>query len=309
MIIALIVFTSFSNRQVIRRFITASQQILFISRHKESPHCGWNIDVDSFSNRELGTRIIEGLLHIIFAKYIRIRRIYLGPSSVLVYFIRNLVVCSLSPAHFSRIGTAYRAEIVRYENKRGEFLPYLPEVSAEGLAFSSDGNGSLAPLPGGSSMAEPGRQERGAPGYVTTLEVTCLGGRLIAHKLRSTQWNRAKPGRSISLRAQFSATRIGCFSILLSRPGQNRVYAALPTRCGRGTGNTSTLSNLLTLTGSMASTGFGSAIASLRTSLMSAASVAQPPERIGSWFGLAPDDSPLLARDISTQEIYALEMK
>jgi Tol biopolymer transport system component len=28
----------------------------------------------------------------------------------------------------------------------------------------------------------------------------------------------------------------------------------------------------------------------------------------GQWFGLAPDDSPLLARDISTQEIYALEM-
>ena len=26
------------------------------------------------------------------------------------------------------------------------------------------------------------------------------------------------------------------------------------------------------------------------------------------WFGLAPDDSPLFARDISTQEIYALEV-
>ena len=29
----------------------------------------------------------------------------------------------------------------------------------------------------------------------------------------------------------------------------------------------------------------------------------------GQWFGLTPDDSPLLARDISTQEIYALEMQ
>jgi predicted mannosyl-3-phosphoglycerate phosphatase (HAD superfamily) len=29
---------------------------------------------------------------------------------------------------------------------------------------------------------------------------------------------------------------------------------------------------------------------------------------IVEWFGLAPDDSPLFARDISTQEIYALEM-
>ena len=30
---------------------------------------------------------------------------------------------------------------------------------------------------------------------------------------------------------------------------------------------------------------------------------------VGEWFGLAPDDSPLLARDLSTQEIYALEME
>ena len=29
---------------------------------------------------------------------------------------------------------------------------------------------------------------------------------------------------------------------------------------------------------------------------------------ITDWFGLAPDDSPLFARDIGTQEIYALEM-
>jgi DNA-binding winged helix-turn-helix (wHTH) protein/dipeptidyl aminopeptidase/acylaminoacyl peptidase len=29
----------------------------------------------------------------------------------------------------------------------------------------------------------------------------------------------------------------------------------------------------------------------------------------GAWFGLAPDDSPLVARDISSQEIYALEME
>jgi len=28
----------------------------------------------------------------------------------------------------------------------------------------------------------------------------------------------------------------------------------------------------------------------------------------GAWFGLAPDDSLLFARDISTQEVYALEV-
>ena len=27
------------------------------------------------------------------------------------------------------------------------------------------------------------------------------------------------------------------------------------------------------------------------------------------WFGLAPDDSPLFARDMSTQEIYAIEVE
>jgi hypothetical protein len=30
--------------------------------------------------------------------------------------------------------------------------------------------------------------------------------------------------------------------------------------------------------------------------------------RFATWFGLVPDDSPLVTRDISTQEIYALEM-
>ena len=30
---------------------------------------------------------------------------------------------------------------------------------------------------------------------------------------------------------------------------------------------------------------------------------------IVDWFGLAPDDSPLFARDIGTQEIYALDVQ
>jgi hypothetical protein len=31
-----------------------------------------------------------------------------------------------------------------------------------------------------------------------------------------------------------------------------------------------------------------------------------PVGTFGYWFGLAPDDSPLLSRDISTQEVYAI---
>ncbi len=30
---------------------------------------------------------------------------------------------------------------------------------------------------------------------------------------------------------------------------------------------------------------------------------------IGSWCGLAPDDSPLVLRDVGTQEIYALDLQ
>ena len=32
-------------------------------------------------------------------------------------------------------------------------------------------------------------------------------------------------------------------------------------------------------------------------------------EEIGDWLGVAPDDSPLVFRDTSTQELYALEME
>ena len=37
------------------------------------------------------------------------------------------------------IGTLERSEIVRYDSKSGNFLPYMPGISADGLAFSRDG--------------------------------------------------------------------------------------------------------------------------------------------------------------------------
>jgi hypothetical protein len=30
---------------------------------------------------------------------------------------------------------------------------------------------------------------------------------------------------------------------------------------------------------------------------------------VGTWCGLAPDDSPLILRDVGSQEIYALDLK
>ncbi len=35
----------------------------------------------------------------------------------------------------------------------------------------------------------------------------------------------------------------------------------------------------------------------------------RPAQTLGSWFALAPDDSPLLARDSSVQEVYALALR
>jgi eukaryotic-like serine/threonine-protein kinase len=37
------------------------------------------------------------------------------------------------------IGTSPQAEVVRYDSRSDEFVPYLPGISAEDLAFSADG--------------------------------------------------------------------------------------------------------------------------------------------------------------------------
>jgi DNA-binding winged helix-turn-helix (wHTH) protein len=37
------------------------------------------------------------------------------------------------------IGSSHRAEVIRYDSRSGQFVPYLSGISAEGLAFSRDG--------------------------------------------------------------------------------------------------------------------------------------------------------------------------
>src|SRR5258707_1902219 len=37
------------------------------------------------------------------------------------------------------IGESHRAEVIRYDSCSGQFVPYLSGMSAEGLAFSADG--------------------------------------------------------------------------------------------------------------------------------------------------------------------------
>jgi Tol biopolymer transport system component len=49
----------------------------------------------------------------------------------------------IHPRHYigpqAAIGTAYRAEVLRYNKTRDEFVHYLSVISAEGLSFSRDG--------------------------------------------------------------------------------------------------------------------------------------------------------------------------
>jgi DNA-binding winged helix-turn-helix (wHTH) protein len=281
------------------------------------------------------------------------------------------------------IGTTYRAEIVRYDNKRGEFLPYLPGVSAEGLAFSSDGqwvaytsypdgvlwrsrvDGSESlqltspPLkahmprwsPDGTQIAfnaiEPGGSwkiyvipsaggsaERLLPGDQGQLDVDWSpnGKALVFGSL-------ADPSGSIYV-LDLNSKRVSTL------PGSKGLFSPHWSPDGRYISGTvvDTENLMLFDTASKAWTkacvcavsypmwsrdgkyiyfesSYGISesfygIGRLRLSDRKLENVTDVSSlgrstagTLGAWFGLAPDDSPLVARDISTQEIYALEMK
>jgi hypothetical protein len=46
-----------------------------------------------------------------------------------------------------------------------------------------------------------------------------------------------------------------------------------------------------------------------RAAAVGAAIVVAAALLFGPWYGLAPDDSPLILRDAATQEIYALDLE
>jgi Tol biopolymer transport system component/DNA-binding winged helix-turn-helix (wHTH) protein len=280
------------------------------------------------------------------------------------------------------IGTAYRAEIARYDNKTGEFLPYLAGVSAEGLAFSSDGqwvayttypdgvlwrsrvDGSDAlqltspPLkahmprwsPDGRQIAfnaiEPGGNwkiyiipsaggsaERLLPGDQGQLDVDWSpdGKALVFGSL-------AEPNGSIYV-LDLTSKQVSTL------PGSKGLFSPHWSPDGRYISGTVIDSSHLMLFDTSTKTWTEACacvvsypmwsrdgkyiyfeqstemyrtygIGRLRPSDRKLENVADVSSlgrsmagTLGTWFGLAPDDSPLLARDISTQEIYALEMK
>ena len=280
------------------------------------------------------------------------------------------------------IGTAYRAEIVRYNKNRDEFLPYLSGVSAEGMSFSRDGQwAAYVSYPDGvlwrsrvdgseklqltfppmrtraPRWAPDGKQiafDAVLPGGVMNIYVIPSAGGSAEHLLPSdrgqieSDWS--PDGKSLVFGTAVDPMGSIYIIDLSSRrvstlPGSRGFFSPHWSPDGRYISGTITQSQKLMLfdTATQSWTkacdcvaGFPTwshdgkyiyfqyftgpnkdySIARLRPGddkIETVAGVGKVGRRTtgttGHWFGLAPDDSPLVARDISTQEIYALEMQ
>jgi DNA-binding winged helix-turn-helix (wHTH) protein/Tol biopolymer transport system component len=280
------------------------------------------------------------------------------------------------------IGTAYRAEVVRYDKKRDEFVPFLSGISAEGLAFSSDGqwvaytsypDGDLwrSKVDGSEALqltfppmkafmprwSPDGRQiafNATLPGGNFNIYVISSAGGTTEHLLPSDEgqldvdWS--PDGKSLVFGGTFDPKRSIYMIDLSSRrvsalPGSEGFFSPHWSPDARYISGTSLQSENLMLfdTATQSWTkpcdcnvaypmwshdgkyiyfqhttepGKGYRIFRLRLGDRKIEPVADVSSigrwtagTVGQWFGLAPDDSPLVARDISTQEIYALEMQ
>jgi Tol biopolymer transport system component/DNA-binding winged helix-turn-helix (wHTH) protein len=280
------------------------------------------------------------------------------------------------------IGTAYRAEVVRYNKNRDEFVPYLSGISAEGLSFSRDGqwvayvsypdgvlwrsrvDGSekiqltVHPMrTGAPSWSPDGKQiafPAVLPGGVMNIYVIPSAGGSAEHLLPSDR-GQVDPGWSPDGKSLVFGTAVdpkGSIYIidLSSRrvstlPGSMGFFSPRWSPDGRYIAGIFIQSWKLMLfdTATQSWTKAcdcladfpnwshdgryiyfehskepdkGYTIARLRPGEDKIETVADVSRvgrwtagTIGQWFGLAPDDSPLVARDISTQEIFALEMQ
>jgi DNA-binding winged helix-turn-helix (wHTH) protein len=280
------------------------------------------------------------------------------------------------------IGTAYRAEVVRYNKNRDEFVPYLSGISAEGLSFSRDGqwvayisypdgvlwrsrvDGSekvqltFPPTRAGAPRWSPDGKQIAffavVPGGVMNIYVIPSAGGSAEHLLPSDRgqmdvdWS--PDGKSLVFGTAVDFTGSIHVIDLSSRrlstlPGSMGFFSPHWSPDGRYIAGINIQSQKLMLfdTATRSWTkacdcrvGFpmwshdgkyiyfenfsepdkGFSIARLRPGDDKIEAVADVSKvgrwtagTIGQWFGLAPDDSPLVARDISTQEIFALEMQ
>ena len=280
------------------------------------------------------------------------------------------------------IGTAYHAEVVRYNKTRDEFVSYLSGISAGGLTFSRDGqwvayvsypdgilwrsrvDGSekiqltFPPMRvRGARWAPDGKQiafDAALPGGVANMYVIPSAGGSAEHLLPSDRGQGAvdwsPDGKSLVFDTTFDPKgAIYVFDLSSRRvsmlPGSMGFFGSQWSPDGRYISGTIIQSQKLMLfdtatqswtKGCDCIVGFvtwshdgkyiyfeyftepdkGYSIARIRPGDDKIEVVADV-SKVGRWtagpdvhwFGLAPDDSPLVARDIGSQEIYALEMQ
>ena len=275
------------------------------------------------------------------------------------------------------IGVSRRAEVVRYDLRTHDFVPYLSGISAEGLAFSPDGqwvaytsypdgilwrsrvDGSeplqltLPPMKAAMPRWSPdGRQiafNASFPEATSNIYViSSVGGspeRLLPSEKSQLDVDWSPDGKSLIFGSAEDRNRAIYILDLKSRrvstlPGSAGYFSPHWSPDGRYISGTIVGSEKLMLfdtsiqkwTKSCDCTvgdpmwshdgkylyfqyhpapDKASRIVRLRMSNRKVEDVAEISKvgRFTQWFGLAPDESPLLARDISAQEIYALEMQ
>ncbi|HEY6263974.1 MAG TPA: winged helix-turn-helix domain-containing protein [Candidatus Acidoferrum sp.] len=284
------------------------------------------------------------------------------------------------------IGSSHRAEVIRYNSRSGQFVPYLSGISAEGLAFSRDGqwvtytsypDGTLwrskvdgserrqltfLPLrvllprwsPDGKQIAFNALLPAGAGGTWRAYLISSEGGtpvQILPSEQSQIDVNWSPDGNSlvfgthnvpdmpiytIDLRSKRVSTLPGSNGLFSPRwSPDGRYIVALTTdapselmlfdfstqkwtalgieggyQCWSHDGKYIYFQNWVNSEQSI-----GERVVRLRLSdrkienIVDVKDVGRPTTgTLTDWFGLAPDDSPLFARDISTQEIYALEM-
>jgi Tol biopolymer transport system component/DNA-binding winged helix-turn-helix (wHTH) protein len=286
------------------------------------------------------------------------------------------------------IGESDRAEVIRYDSRSGQFVPYLSGISAEGLAFSRDGqwvtyasypDGTLwrskvdgserrqltfpplrvllprwspdgqqiafnATLPGVAWNVYLVSSEGGTPQRILPSEQSQMdanwspdGNSLVFGTLREYRAvSNASPIYTIDLRSKRVSTLPGSSGLFSPRWSPDGRYVAAITS------NRPFKLMLFDSATQKWTEAFGFEMGfpcwsrdgkyiyffqdsykqDVRERIVRFRLSDRKIENIGdlknvgrrttgtitAWFGLAPDDSPLLARDISTQEIYALEM-
>jgi len=283
------------------------------------------------------------------------------------------------------IGGSHRAEVIRYDSRSGQFVPYLSGISAEGLAFSRDGqwvtyvsypDGTLwrskvdgserrqltfpplrVLLPRWSPDGQQIAFNALLPGVAMNVYlVSSEGGtpqRILPSEQSQVDANWSPDGNSLvfgTLRGHLPvSTTLPIYTIDLrskrvsTLPGSSGLYSPRWSPDGRYIAAITTEHPFKLMLFDFATQKWTEAfgfemgypswsrdgkyiyfqdshnqderIVRFRLSDRKIENIVDLKDvgrlttgTIVPWFGLAPDDSPLFARDISTQEIYALEM-